>query len=87
VLWRRPYRGICCGGKGRYSPYCFQSDGSSEVRWKWLGPEGEIILENEMRNLIPPRLYVYDFKRLFVIIAITAAVAVIVFSVLFGSIW
>jgi hypothetical protein len=40
-----------------------------------------------VKNRIPPRLYLFDFGHLFVRIALTAAIAVIVYSVLFGSIW
>ena len=39
-----------------------------------------------MKNPIPPRLYLYDFWHLFIRLALTAAIAVIVYSVLFGSI-
>ncbi|MEY9783021.1 hypothetical protein [Sinorhizobium fredii] len=39
-----------------------------------------------MRNLIPARFYTYDFTRLFVSLAFTLAIAVIVYSVLFGGI-
>ncbi|MDX0521756.1 hypothetical protein BMJ34_11950 [Sinorhizobium medicae] len=42
--------------------------------------------EVAMRNLIPARFYTYDFTRLVAIIAITLAIAVIVYSVLFGRI-
>lgn len=40
-----------------------------------------------MRNHIPSSIYLYDFSRLFVRVAVTLAIAVIVYSVLFGSIW
>lgn len=39
-----------------------------------------------MRNLIPARFYTYDFTRLYVWLALTLAIAVIVYSALFGSI-
>ncbi|MGO4625137.1 hypothetical protein AB4Z34_34530 [Ensifer sp. 2YAB10] len=39
-----------------------------------------------MKNLIPARFHTYDFTRLFVSLAFTLAIAVIVYSVLFGSI-
>jgi hypothetical protein len=39
-----------------------------------------------MKNLIPARFYTYDFTRLVAMIAFTLAIAVIVYSVLFGSI-
>jgi hypothetical protein len=42
--------------------------------------------EVEMKNLIPARFYTYDFTRLVAMIAFTLAIAVIVYSVLFGSI-
>lgn len=40
-----------------------------------------------MRSYIPDKLYLYDYGRLLINIAITVAIAVIVYSVLFGSIW
>ncbi|KOF15603.1 membrane protein [Ensifer adhaerens] len=39
-----------------------------------------------MKNLIPTRFNTYDFTRLLVSLAFTLAIAVIVYSVLFGSI-
>ena len=39
-----------------------------------------------MKNLIPTRFSTYDFTRLFVSLAFTLAIAVIVYSVLFGGI-
>jgi hypothetical protein len=39
-----------------------------------------------MKNLIPARLYTYDFTRLFLSLAFTLAIAVMVYSVLFGRI-
>lgn len=39
-----------------------------------------------MKNLIPARFYTYDFPRLLASLAFTLAIAVIVYSVLFGSI-
>lgn len=39
-----------------------------------------------MKNLIPARFYSYDFTRLFVSVALTLAIAVIVYSILFGGI-
>jgi hypothetical protein len=40
-----------------------------------------------MRNDIPSRIYLYDYRRLIANVAVTAAIAIIVYSVLFGSIW
>jgi len=40
-----------------------------------------------MRNYIPAQLYMYDFRRLFVRVSVTAAIAIIIYSTLFGSIW
>lgn len=39
-----------------------------------------------MRNLIPARIYTYDFTRLYVFLAFTLAIAVIVYAALFGRI-
>jgi len=44
------------------------------------------IKEVIMRNYIPAHLYLYDFKHLFVRFSATAAIAIILYSVLFGSI-
>jgi hypothetical protein len=40
-----------------------------------------------MRSYIPDKIYLYDYRRLLINIAVTAAIAFIVCSVLFGSIW
>lgn len=40
-----------------------------------------------MRNYIPTQIYLYDFKQLFVRVSVTAAIAIIIYSMLFGSIW
>jgi hypothetical protein len=47
----------------------------------------EIYKEATMKNYIPAQIYLYDFKHLFVRIAVTAAIAFVVYSVLFGNIW
>ncbi|WEX89984.1 hypothetical protein PZN02_005325 [Sinorhizobium garamanticum] len=39
-----------------------------------------------MKNLLPARFYTYDFTRLFASLAFILAIAVIVYSVLFGGI-
>ncbi|WEX75383.1 hypothetical protein PYH37_000788 [Sinorhizobium numidicum] len=39
-----------------------------------------------MKSFIPASFYTYDFSRLFVSLAFTLAIAVIVYSFLFGSI-
>ncbi|WP_268817602.1 hypothetical protein [Sinorhizobium meliloti] len=39
-----------------------------------------------MKSFIPARFYTYDFSRLFVALAFTLAIAVIVYAALFGSI-
>ena len=39
-----------------------------------------------MKNIIPTRFSNYDFTRLFVSLGFTLAIAVIIYSVLFGSI-
>jgi hypothetical protein len=46
----------------------------------------KVYKEATMKNYIPTQIYLYDFKHLFVRIALTAAIAIIVYSVLFGSI-
>lgn len=40
-----------------------------------------------MRNFTLARFYTYDFTRLFVALAFTLVIAVIVYSALFGSIF
>ena len=40
-----------------------------------------------MHSYIPHKVYLYDYRRLLINIAVTAAVATIVYLVLFGSIW
>ncbi|KSV84909.1 membrane protein [Sinorhizobium sp. GL28] len=40
-----------------------------------------------MRNFTLARFYTYDFTRLFVALGFTLAIAVIVYSALFGSIF
>jgi hypothetical protein len=39
-----------------------------------------------MRNYIPAQIYLYDYKRLFVRVAVAAAIAVIAYPIFFGSI-
>lgn len=40
-----------------------------------------------MTNYIPSRIYLYDYRRLIINVAVTAAIAVIVYSVIFGIVW
>jgi hypothetical protein len=40
-----------------------------------------------MRNYIPPQIYLYDYRRLLVNVAVTAAIVAIVYSTLFGITW
>jgi hypothetical protein len=40
-----------------------------------------------VKNYIPPQIYLYDFRKLFGALAIVVAIAVIVYSALFGRIW
>lgn len=40
-----------------------------------------------MRNPIPARLYVFDFTRLITTIGLTAAIAFIIYTTLFGEVW
>jgi hypothetical protein len=43
--------------------------------------------EIDMTNYIPSRIYLYDYRRLIINVAVTAAMAVIVYSVIFGIVW
>jgi len=40
-----------------------------------------------MRHYVPDKVYLYDYGRLFVNLAVTAAITTIVYSLLFGVIW
>jgi len=40
-----------------------------------------------MRHYIPDKTYLYDYGRMLINVAVTAAIATIVYSVLFGSVW
>lgn len=40
-----------------------------------------------MRSYIPNKIYLYDYRRLLINVAVTGAIAIIVYSVLFGSVW
>ena len=40
-----------------------------------------------MRSYIPDKIYRYDYGRLLINVAVTVAIATIVYSVLFGSFW
>jgi hypothetical protein len=43
--------------------------------------------EIDMTNYIPARIYLYDYSRLIINVAVTVALAVIVYSVIFGIVW
>lgn len=47
----------------------------------------EFYKESVMKNYVPAQIYLYDFKYLFARLAVTAAVAIVVYSVLFGGIF
>jgi hypothetical protein len=40
-----------------------------------------------MTTYIPAKIYLYDYKRVIIKVAVTAAIAVIVYSVIFGIVW
>jgi hypothetical protein len=40
-----------------------------------------------VRTYIPPQIYLYDYKSLFIRASVTIAISVIVYSTLFGITW
>jgi len=40
-----------------------------------------------MRNYVPDKVYLYDYGRLLINVAVTAAIATIIYSLLFGISW
>jgi hypothetical protein len=40
-----------------------------------------------MRNLIPARIYLFNFTRMIMVLGVTTAIAFIVYTTLFGSVW
>ncbi len=40
-----------------------------------------------MKTYVPAQIYLYDYKSLFLRVSVTIAIAIIVYSVLFGITW